>query len=336
MNEGYLMLRRVFVSLVASFALTGCVLYAPIDLGSLGGPGELRETLVEGTTGPKIVLVDITGEISDAEERSNFAFAQRPSIVAETKNVLDRAAADDDVVALLLRINSPGGSVSASDTLYHEIKAWKDENKKPVFAYFNGISASGAYYTAMAADHIVAHPACVTGSIGVIMPGLSIEGLMEKYGVADQTLTSGPYKDAGSMFRDMRPDERKQLQSVIDDLYHRFTSVVALGRPGLDAAKIHTLADGRVYSADQALAAGLVDELGYLDDTVAAIQKQAGIKESRVVVYHRSNSVRENIYSRAMGAPDLSLQALELGLASLRRSALAPGFYYLWPAALTP
>jgi len=329
------MLRRFIVCLTASVALSGCVLYAPVDLGSLGGPGELRETLLEGTTGPKIVLLEISGEISDLEDRANFSLTQRPSIVAETKNVLERAAADDDVVALLLRINSPGGSVSASDTLYHEIKAWKDENKKPVFAFFNGISASGAYYAAMAADHIVSHPAAVTGSIGVVMPGLSIEGLMEKYGVADQTLTSGPYKDAGSLFRDMRPEERKQLQSVIDDLYRRFTSVVAQGRPGLDAARIHTLADGRVYSADQALAAGLVDELGYLEDTVAAIQKRAGISESRVVVYHRSNSVRENIYSRALGAPDLSLSVLELGLASLRRSALAPGFYYLWPAALT-
>lgn len=327
------MLGRVIASLTGSIALTGCVLYLPIDLGSLGGPGELRETVLEGTKGPKIVLVEISGVISDAEERPTFSLGERPSIVAETKNVLERAADDDDVAALLLRINSPGGSVSASDTLYHEIKAWKDENKKPVFAFLNGLSTSGAYYIAMAADRVVAHPAAVTGSIGVVMPGLSIEGLMEKYGVADQTLTSGPFKDTGSLLRDMRPDERKQLQSVIDDLYGRFTSVVAQGRPALDPARIRALADGRVYSAQQALAAGLVDELGYLDDAVAQVQQRAGIAESRVVVYHRANSMRENIYSRA---PNLSLDALQLGLASLRRSALAPGFYYLWPAALTP
>jgi protease-4 len=327
------MLARACVSVAASIALTGCVLYSPIDLGSLAARGELRETVLEGTSGPKIVLVDISGVISDAEERPTFSLGERPSIVAETKSVLDRASGDNDVAALLLRINSPGGSVSASDTIYHEIKAWKQENKKPVFAFLNGLSTSGAYYVAMAADHVVAHPAAVTGSIGVIMPGLSIEGLMEKYGVADQTLVSGPFKDAGSMLRDMRPDERAQLQSVINDLYARFTSIVAQGRPGLDAAKIHTLADGRVYSADQALAAGLVDELGYLDDTVSALEKRASISQSRVVAYHRENAVRENVYSRA---PNLSLDALELGLASLRRSALAPGFYYLWPAALTP
>lgn len=327
------MITRAIVSLVACTALTGCILYSPIDLGALGGPGELRETVVEGTEGPKIVLVEISGMISDAEERGAFAFTERPSIVVETKNVLEHAADDDDVAALLLRINSPGGSVAASDTLYHEIKAWKQANHKPVFAYFNGISTSGAYYLAMAADRIVAHPAAVTGSIGVVMPGLSIEGLMEKYGVADQTLTSGPYKDAGSMFRDMRPEERKQLQSVIDDLFGRFTSVVAEGRPALDAERIRTLADGRVYSAPQALAAGLVDELGYLDDAIAQLEKKAGISESRVVVYHRANSLHENVYSRA---PGFSVDALALALAGLRRSALSPGFYYLWPAALTP
>lgn len=326
------MISRAIASLVACTALTGCILYTPIDLGSLGGPGEFRETVLQGTSGPKIVLVEISGVISDAEERSTFAFAERPSIVTETKNVLERAADDDDVAALLLRINSPGGSVSASDTLYHEIKAWKQANHKPVFAFFNGMSTSGAYYLAMAADRVIAHPAAVTGSIGVIMPGLSIEGLMDKYGVADQTLTSGPYKDAGSLFRDMRPEERKQLQSVIDDLFGRFTAVVAEGRPALDAEKIRTLADGRVYSAQQALAAGLVDELGYLDDAVSQVEKKVGATESRVVSYHRANSLHENVYSRA---PDFSVDALALALASLKRSALAPGFYYLWPAALT-
>ncbi|MFI5316740.1 MAG: signal peptide peptidase SppA [Myxococcota bacterium] len=327
------MLPRGVISLAFSLGLTGCILYSPIDLGALGGPGELRETVLEGTSGPKIVLVDISGVISDESERPTFSLGERPSMVAETKNVLDRAADDDSVAALLLRINSPGGSVWASDTIYHELMAWKAANKKPVVAFFNGMSASGAYYLAMAADRVVAHPAAVTGSIGVIMPGLSFEGLMEKYGVADQTITSGRFKDTGSMFRDMRPDERAQMQSVIDDLYARFTDVVAQGRPGLDAAKIHTLADGRVYSARQALAAGLVDELGYLDDAVKGIEKRANIKESRVVEYHRSNSLSENVYSRS---PDLSLQALALSLAALRQSALAPGFYYLWPGALTP
>jgi protease-4 len=327
------MFARLLLSAAASLSLTGCILYSPIDLGSLAGPGELVETVLEGTSGPKLVLVEISGVISEAEERGTLGLTPRPSVVAETKSVLDRAADDEEVAGLLLRINSPGGSVSASDTLYHEIKAWKEANKKPVFAFLNGISTSGAYYLAMAADRVIAHPAAVTGSIGVIMPGLSIEGLMEKYGVADQTITSGPFKDTGSLFRDMRPDERAQMKSVIDDLYARFTKVIGEGRPALDAQKIRSLADGRVYSADQALAAGLVDQLGYLDDTVSALEQRAGVAESRIISFHRANSVRENVYSLG---PELSLPALELALRSLRPSSLAPGFYYLWPLALTP
>lgn len=314
----------------AALLLTGCILYSPIDLGAFGAPAPLRESVVDGTSGPKIVLVEISGVISDEAERAGF-IGQKPSLVAETKSVLDLAADDDEVAAVLLRIDSPGGSVSASDTIYHEILTWKQAKKKPVVAFFSGLSTSGAYYLAMAADRVVAHPASVTGSIGVIMPGISIEGLMTKYGVADQTLTSGPYKDAGSMLRDMRPEERKQLLSVIDDLYARFTDVVAAGRPALDKQKIRTLADGRIYSAPQALAAGLVDQIGYLDDAVAEVRKRAGISESQVVVYTRGNRPTENVYSHT---PNLSLASLELALQALRRAQLSPGFYYLWPQAL--
>jgi protease IV len=326
---------RLLLGLCLCLASTGCVLYSPIDLGSLAGPGELRETVVEGTSGPKLVLVEISGTISDQEDRAPFALAERPSIVAETKSVLDRAGDDSDVAGLILRINSPGGSVSASDTLYHEIAAWKADNKKPVIAFFDGLAASGAYYLAMAADRLVAHPAAVTGSIGVVMPGFNIAGLMKKYGVADQTLTSGPYKDAGSMLRDMRPEERAQLQSVIDDLYLRFREVVASGRPGLDAEKIQKLADGRVYSARQALAAGLVDQIGYLDDAIGELKKRAKATDVRVVSYHRSSQTRENIYSLAARPTELSLEALQAALLqSLRSGELGPGFYYLWPPAL--
>lgn len=315
----------------AAVLLTGCVLYSPIDLGSLGSPGPLKESVVLGDHGPKILMVDISGVISDEDERSPLGIGRRQGMVAETKSVLDLAADDDDVAAVVLRIDSPGGSVAASDTLYHEILAWKAERKRPVVAFFDGMSTSGAYYLAMAADQIVAHPASVTGSIGVIMPGISLEGLMDKYGVADQTLTSGPFKDTGSMLRDMRPEEKKQLLSVIDDLYARFTDVVAAGRPALDKAKIKTLADGRVYSAPQALSNGLVDQIGYLEDAVAQAEKRAGISESQVVVYTRGSQSPENVYSEP---PDLSLASLDLALAELRRAQLRPGFYYLWPQFL--
>ncbi len=319
--------------LTALLLLSGCILYAPVDLGSLGSPGKLEETVVLGSAGPKIAMIEVTGVISDEESRTRLAIAERPSLVAETKNALDRAADDPDVAGVLIRINTPGGSVSASDTLHHEIEAWKTEQKRPVVAYLNGLATSGGFYVAMASDRVVAHPAAVTGSIGVVMPGLSIEGLMQKYGVVDQTLTSGPYKDAGTLLRDMTPQERAQLSSVIADLFARFEDVVAKGRPNLSREKVSALSDGRVYSAQQALDAGLVDQLGYLEDAVAEVEQRAGITESRVVVYHRANQTRENIYSRA---PNIAVQVTDVNLLPVRRGELAPGFYYLWPGALEP
>lgn len=319
------------VSLGASSLLAGCILYAPVDLGSLGGPGKLRETVVLGESGPKIAMIDITGVISEEEGRGRIGFGDKPSVVVETRNALDLAADDPEVIGVLLRINTPGGSVSASDTLHHEIELWKSETKHPVVAFLNGLATSGGYYVAMASDRVIAHPAAVTGSIGVIMPGLSFEGLMDKYGVADQTITSGPYKDAGSMFRDMKPAERAQLQSVIDDLFARFEEVVTKGRPALTPDKVTAVSDGRVFSSRQALDAGLVDQLGYLEDAVADLEQRAGIQESRVVVYHRANQTRENIYSRG---PNIAVQVTDVNLLPVRASDLAPGFYYLWPGAL--
>ncbi len=324
---------RRTASLLSSLLLSGCILYAPVDFGSLGSPGKLQESVVLGSDGPKLAMIEITGVISDAESRPRLGIAERPGLVVETRNALDRAAEDRDVVGVLVRINSPGGSVSASDTLHHEIASWKSEHKLPVIAYLNGMATSGGYYVAMASDRVIAHPSAVTGSIGVVMPGLSIEGLMEKYGVVDQTLTSGKFKDAGTLLRDMSAEERVQLSSVIDDLFARFVDVVVDGRPALTREKVAALADGRVYSARQALEAGLVDELGYLEDAVAELEKRAGITESRVVTYHRSNQTRENIYSRT---PNISVQVTDVNLLPIRRSELAPGFYYLWPGALTP
>ena len=327
------MIARFAFALGVCLALSACILYAPVDLGALGSPGEIEESVVLGESGPKIVMIDITGEISEESERGRLALGERPNMIVETRNALDRASDDSEVVALLLRINTPGGSVSASDTLHHEIAEWKKKTGRPVAAFMNGLATSGGYYVAMAADHLTANPSAVTGSIGVVMPGINVAGLMEKYGVADQTLTSGAFKDAGSMLRDMRPDERKQLESVIGDLYTRFVDVVAAGRPKLQRERVTALADGRVYSAPQALANGLVDELGYLEDAVAALEKSANLTESRVVVYHRSNQRRENIYSQA---PNLSVQVTNVNLLPIHASELAPGFYYLWPGAIVP
>ena len=303
--------------------LLGCV---TIDL-PLGGRGDLQEKVVLGTGGPKLLLVDLDGVLSEEDERGSLGLGGRESAVARVREQLDRAREDDEVRGLLLRIHSPGGTVTASDIIYREILRFKEETKRPVVAQCMGLCASGGYYVAMAADRVLAHPTSVTGSIGVIFSGLSLAGLMEKLGVEDQTLTSGPYKDVGSPLRRMTPDEEAQLQSVIDDLFAGFLEVVRRGRPALAPEAVSHLADGRIYSARQAKEAGLVDDLGYLPEAVEELKRRAGVAEARVVVYHRPREWRENLYS-ASAAPEPRLRPD--GSSRLAAALGGPTFLYLW------
>ncbi len=307
-------------------ALSGCVL----DVASFGRTEPLRERTVRGEGGPKIAMLELSGVISQQERSSPLGIA-RPSPVARALEALDLAAKDDDVRALLLRVNSPGGSVAASETLYHAVERWKQETGRPVVAYFDGIATSGGYYVAMAADELVAHPTTITGSIGVIMSGINLAGLMERYGVTDQSFTSGSFKDAGSPLRKMRPEERAHLEGIVDDLHARFQRVVERGRPELDSAKIEELADGRIFTARQAAELGLIDRVGHLEHAVRAVEQRIGAEESRVVVYARPSEYRSNLYSRRGGPP---VQLVDIDLLPFEASRLEPGFYYLWPPAL--
>jgi protease-4 len=307
----------------------GCI-FAKFDLSAFGAAGSLQETVVAGESGPKLVLFEIAGMIADSPARVRLG-AERPSMMARAREALDLAAEDDEVAGLLLRIQSPGGTVSASETLYHELSLWKEETQKPVIAYLQGLATSGGYYVAMASDKVIAHPTTVTGSLGVIMRGINVSGLMDRIGVTDQSLRSGAFKDTASALRPMREDEREQLQSVINDLHGRFVEVVTKGRPNLDTAKVEHLADGRVYTARQALEAGLIDQIGHLDEAIEAAEQLAEISESRVVMYRKPGEYLDNIYSHSPQTPP---QAVDIDIFSLGDDWLAPGFYYLWPTVL--
>ena len=157
---------------------------------------------------------------------------------------LDKAAKDRAVKAVVLRIHSPGGTATASEIIYGEIQRFKAKKSVPVVAQLMGIATSGAYYAAMAADSVYANPTTVTGSI-VIFVSVNVSGLMAKLGLADQTITTGPYKDTGSPLRPMTPEDRALMQGVLNDLYRRFVQVVVAGRPNLPASRVVELADGR-------------------------------------------------------------------------------------------
>jgi protease-4 len=315
---------RAACALTAALLLSGCI--------TINLPGAIPEPLVEevvyGESGPKILLVQIEGVLRESpEETSLLGFAEE-SMLARLREELDRARDDDRIRALLLRINSPGGTVTASDILHDEIRRFKRERGIPVVAQLMGVAASGGYYVALAADEIVAHPTTVTGSIGVIWTNVSFAGLMEKVGIEDQTITTGPFKDAGSMLRRMTPDEHAQLQSVLNDMFARFVDVVRRGRPALPLARIDALADGRIYSAPQALENGLIDRIGNIRDAVTRAEARAGLEESRVVTYHRPTEYRENLYTRAV--PD----SFELRLPAPWPGIQGPAFLYLWAPGL--
>ncbi|MEZ4215688.1 MAG: signal peptide peptidase SppA [Myxococcota bacterium] len=296
---------------------TGC-----IDLGGLaGGRRPLEETVVFGTSGPPVLLLDIRGAIIDADE-PGFLGTGPESTVARVREQLARAERSG-VRGVLLRIDSPGGSASASEMIYRNLLAFKARTRVPVVAQMMGTAASGGYYVAMAADEIQAYPTTVTGSIGVIMAGLNFAGLMEKLGIENQTFTGGAFKDAGSPLRDMRAEERAYIQAITDALHARFKEVVAAGRPGLTPERVSELADGRVYVAQQALENGLIDRIGTIEEAVARVEALAGVSSSRVVSYHRPNEYRDNLYTRAAPGPVLQLDLRPL-------LGPSPGFHYLW------
>ncbi|MBQ7503405.1 signal peptide peptidase SppA [bacterium] len=203
----------------------------------------------------------------------------------------------DNVKALIIDVDSPGGGVTPSDCIYHEIKEFKEETKIPVIAMFEGTACSGGYYASMAADTIMALPTCWTGSIGVIMEVPEIEKLMDKAGVSVNTITSlnanggKSFKDIGSAFRKMRPEERELLQTLVTQSWQRFVGIVAEGRKGkLTPDQVKKLADGRIYNSEQALKHKLIDKIGYKQDLYKLAREKAKAPNAAIVSVTKKES----------------------------------------------
>ncbi|MDO8475921.1 MAG: signal peptide peptidase SppA [Candidatus Rokubacteria bacterium] len=318
-------MRTLAAFAVSILLLQGCSLLT-IDLQPRIQP--LEEETVEGKGKAKILLMDVSGVLSD--ETGGLVLGSPPPrvpIVARVREELQKAEEDDNVKALIVRINSPGGTITASDLIYREIDTFKTRRKIPVIAVTMDVAASGGYYAALAADTIVALPTSVTGSIGVIMLTVNAKGLMEKIGVAPLAIKSGEMKDAGSPFRPLTAEERAVFQSVIDQMYGRFVTLIARSRK-IPEDRVRTFADGRIYTAEQAKALGLVDEIGYMDDVVKVARKAAGVEEARVIMYQRPKDYRANFYSAAP-APVPGLESSLQQLTALV-SGSGPRFLYLW------
>jgi protease-4 len=308
------------VFLTLSVLLSGC-----ISVSLFPPKMPLKEKTVEGTSGDKILMVNVSGIIGDGKEPG--LFDRDDNLLVRIKEELTLAAQDEHIKALVVRINSPGGTVTASDVIYHELVSFKQRRKIPIVAVIMDVGASGGYYIAAGADKIVAHPTSVTGSVGVIMLRVSAEGLLQKIGVDASAIKSGAKKDIGSPFRPMTEEERAIFQGMINSFFSRFVEVVAKGR-SLSQERMKIVADGRVLTGPQALDLGLVDKIGYLEDGIATAKSLAGLKEARVVVYARPEAYKSNIYSLGEGTDSLAALA-RLDLISLVRGG-APQFMYLW------
>ncbi len=257
-----------------ALALAGCINVGPF-------PQEGLERVVVEKSGRwietnRIALIEVSGFIAS---ESGFWTLLGGTSVADVQQKLQLAAADSHVRAIVLRINSPGGEASASDTIYQEVLRFKETSGKPVVAALMGTAASGGYYIALSADSIVASPTTITGSVGVIMDLINMEKLYGKLGLEPVVIKSGEKKDIGSPTRPMTPEEREILQGLNRALFDQFLAKVRERRPAMDEQQLKIVSDGRVMSAQEALQLKLVDRVGYLRD---AIQTACEPGEDRV------------------------------------------------------
>ena len=298
-------------------------------------PDDLTETTVieaERRTAfgrtPKIALVDVRGMISDsAPSRGLISRGENP--VSRLVESLNRAARDRDVRAIVIRVNSPGGTVTASDMMYREIMHFRERTQKPVVVLMGEVAASGGFYIACAGDEIMAHPTTITGSVGVIIQLMNFSEGMQRIGIRAETITSGDHKSMGSPFEPMPEDHRVVFQGMVDDFFGRFQVLVQSRFPSMTTEHLAEVSDGRVITGARAEEIGLVDGTGDLRDAVAVAQARAGITTARVVKYHRS---LEYVGSPFAEAPMPSVNLVQVNLPADVSNRV--GFYYLWdPAA---
>ncbi|GAB4368349.1 MAG: signal peptide peptidase SppA [Deltaproteobacteria bacterium] len=251
----------------------------------------------------------------------NVGLVRITGLITESDTVIEQIrkfAKDDSVRAIVLRVNSPGGGVGPSQEIHEEIR--KLRGKKVVVTSMGALAASGGYYIASASEKIFANPGTITGSIGVIMNFVNVRDLVEKIGIRGMVVKSGEYKDIGSPIRPMKPSERKLLQGVIDNVHAQFVNAVAEGR-GLDRKKVREIADGRIFSGEQALALGLVDALGNQQDAVEEAGRLAKIEgEPKLILPpKKSFSILDLIREEAKSIIDEMLAPVRLRFEVLAR-----------------
>jgi protease-4 len=310
----------IFWGIIFGFSFLANVILFLLFVGIVGfvatGSGRLtQETIIRpGLRTHKIVVVNIEGTIDDKQAQ----------VVLDH---IETARQDQNVKAIIIRVNSPGGTISGSDRIYNEIVKYRQETGNPVLAFMQGLAASGGYYASVACDKIIAEPTTITGSIGVVMSYFVIEQLLEnKLGVQPVFLTEGDKKDWPSLYRPPQQEELDYIRErLLTPAYERFVSVVQTGRSQrLSGAQVKQLADGSIFDATRALQEGLIDQIGYLDEAISLAESLASTTDARVVEYHKPFSFRN-----LLGVE--SSATLKLDRMSLYELC-SPRALYLWNA----
>jgi len=285
-------------------------------------PAVYEEEYVSGEGPQKIVVVPVEGTIASAE--SSVGGVQPTATPEGLSDALRQVADDTSVVAVVLEINSPGGGVTASDEMHQSILDFKRNTDRPVVVSMGDTAASGGYYISTAADRIVANETTLTGSLGVIFQLTNFSEAADKYGISQVVIKSGKFKDIGNTFREMKPEEREVFQSLVDESYDEFVSVISEGR-GLSEERVREIADGRIYSGSQAKELGLVDSFGGIDEAAVIAETLAEAQDTTVVRYVETPTFSEMLLARlAPRQPEVEQVMDAAGL------NLEPKPYYLY------
>lgn len=322
-----------FVGCVVALLAAGCgvpsFLVTPVSSSN-----RLSERTVQGgTSADKVAIIEVEGMLMNM--RTGGFLQPTENSVSLFKQQMNAAARDKNVKAVVLRVNSPGGTVTASDTMYQIVKDYRTKTHRPVVASTQEVAASGAYYICCAADRIVAHPTSVVGSIGVLFNTMEFQQALEKLGVRADSIKSGPLKDMGSPYRTLTRPERNVMQEMVDEYFQRFIEVVSGNRPikepkptlPLDSSYAGVYS-GRVFSGQRAVELGLADQTGRLEDAIKVAKELGKAPGAKVVMYRRPYGYGGSIYASAPSpAPQGNVLRLEIPES---RAFLPGGFYYLW------
>ncbi|MFB5663612.1 signal peptide peptidase SppA [Alteribacillus sp. HJP-4] len=319
---GLLLIISVGFQVVANVAATNFEGLLP----SANEDGIEEQVMEEGSGAEKIAVLNLEGVIQDTGDTSGFmssgSYNHRQFL-----QMLKRSGERSDIGGIILRVNTPGGGVVESAEIHDAIQTIKEETEKPVYISMGNTAASGGYYVSTPADRIVAHPATITGSIGVIMESVNYAELAEELGLEFNTIKSGEFKDIMSGSRDMTEEDEEILQSIVDEMYGDFVNVIAEGRD-MSEENVRDIGDGRVYTGTQAQEIDLVDDLGSIEDTIAFMKKDEDLGDAPVVQYNASFSFNQFL---GTSAKSLIVKDSELlGLKELLMESDSPRAMYLY------